>query len=259
VNASHSDKPKSDLQLRMLSAIVMVAITATAFWFGGWFLLILMGAVAIGLFWEWCKLSRAMFAEQLGVLLWCAFGLLYIGVACFFLVMPEVAFLNTGERPFGLVAAQITPLVAVIATDVGAYFAGRRFGGPKLAPRISPHKTWSGLVGGMLCAALVFCVATIIPHGVKVTIDEAFLSWILSWAGVGAVVAIIAQSGDLLESWMKRKAGVKDSSNLIPGHGGLLDRLDGMIAVLFIQGMLMLPAMIWMMTQPVETWLPAQS
>jgi len=108
----------------------------------------------------------------------------------------------------------------VWATDIGAYAAGRAIGGPKLLPRVSPKKTWAGLAGGVLSAALVGAYAA-------------------RWSGMGiaglsllsAGLAVVAQAGDLAESWVKRYFGVKDSSGIIPGHGGVLDRVDGLLAV----------------------------
>jgi phosphatidate cytidylyltransferase len=111
-------------------------------------------------------------------------------------------------------------LFLVWATDSGAYFAGRAIGGPKLAPRISPKKTWAGLAGGMLAAALV---GWAMQNGVMPG------AWRL--AAASAALAVVAQAGDLAESGLKRYFGVKDSSQLIPGHGGVLDRLDGLLAV----------------------------
>lgn len=112
-------------------------------------------------------------------------------------------------------------LVATIAaTDIGAYFAGRAIGGPKLAPRISPHKTWAGLIGGVVLAGVTGLIAA-----------QLTARPMLPMAIAGALVAPVAQLGDLSESWIKRRMGVKDSGTLIPGHGGLLDRLDGYLTV----------------------------
>jgi phosphatidate cytidylyltransferase len=108
----------------------------------------------------------------------------------------------------------------VWATDTFAYFAGRMFGGPKLAPVLSPKKTWSGLIGGMVGAAIVSSVYA--------------ATWFPSWialAVVAAALAVVAQIGDIFESALKRNYGVKDSGYLIPGHGGVLDRVDGLVAV----------------------------
>jgi phosphatidate cytidylyltransferase len=109
--------------------------------------------------------------------------------------------------------------VVTWATDIFAYFAGRGIGGPKLAPRISPNKTWAGLAGGVAGAALCgWLLATWFEM-------EPFFLW------AGGPLAIVAQAGDLYESWLKRRAGIKDSGSLLPGHGGVLDRLDGLLAV----------------------------
>ena len=105
------------------------------------------------------------------------------------------------------------------ATDILAYFAGRSIGGPKLAPRISPNKTWAGLAGGVAGAALLGWL----------TARNFEMEPIFHW--LGGPMALIAQAGDLYESWVKRRAGVKDSGTLLPGHGGVLDRLDGLLAV----------------------------
>lgn len=107
-------------------------------------------------------------------------------------------------------------LIAIIAaTDTGAYFTGKRFGKFKLAPTISPNKTWEGLSGGVLCAMLASAFLMPLP----------LTLW--SRLGLGMTLALLAQTGDILESWVKRRRGVKDSGTLIPGHGGLLDRVDG--------------------------------
>lgn len=113
-------------------------------------------------------------------------------------------------------------LAAVWATDIGAYAAGRTFGGPKLWRRVSPNKTWSGLLGGVIAAALVGIVTSWLMAG-----DRA-----LALALSGAAIAVISQGGDLAESAVKRRFGVKDAGNMIPGHGGLLDRVDGLLSAI---------------------------
>ncbi len=114
-------------------------------------------------------------------------------------------------------------VVAVVwATDIGAYFLGKFAGGVKLAPRISPGKTWSGLIGGM-------CWAAVASAAMGLAFEQGAT---FGLAAIGVVLAIVAQMGDLLESAAKRDAGVKDSGHLIPGHGGVLDRIDGLVAVL---------------------------
>jgi phosphatidate cytidylyltransferase len=145
---------------------------------------------------------------------WIAAGIAYIGLPCIALVWLR------GEDPAGR-ALVLWLLLAVWATDVGAYFAGRLIGGPRLAPRLSPNKTWAGLIGGALCAAAMALIVPLLePGGPSVT----------ALAVGGAVLAVVAQAGDLAESSVKRRFGAKDASHLIPGHGGLFDRVDGLLA-----------------------------
>ncbi len=142
-----------------------------------------------------------------------AFGALYIGV-------PLVALLWLRQDPvYGMVTV-FWLLAAVWATDTGALFAGRAVGGPKLAPTISPNKTWAGLFGGIASAMLVGLVAALWYGSSAV--------WPL--VAAGGSLAVISQAGDLLESRVKRYRNVKDSGDIIPGHGGLFDRVDGLLA-----------------------------
>lgn len=138
------------------------------------------------------------------------------GIAYVSLALVSMAWLRQLDAHGFLV---IWLFFAVWAMDVGGYFAGKGIGGPKLAPRLSPKKTWAGLIGGVLLSAVV-----------SIGLAELF-SWgkPLVFAGAGAAVAVVAQMGDLYESALKRKLGLKDSGNLIPGHGGILDRVDGLI------------------------------
>jgi phosphatidate cytidylyltransferase len=140
-------------------------------------------------------------------------GLGYIGTAAISLIFLR-------EQPNGLVLS-LWVLVIVCATDVGAYFAGRRIGGPKLAPALSPSKTWAGLIGGMIAAGVLGAV-----------IAAGRLPTAALW--LGAPLALAAQLGDLLESSLKRRAGLKDSGAILPGHGGVLDRIDGLLPVAII-------------------------
>lgn len=153
------------------------------------------------------RLTRAAGARRI------ALGVLYIGAT-----MAATLWLrDLPEIGLGLTCFLFA---SVWATDMGAYVAGRAIGGPKLAPLLSPNKTWAGLIGGMISAAIVgFLVAMAFDAGLR------FVA-----AAVASVLAVIAQSGDLFESAMKRRAGVKDSGTLIPGHGGVLDRIDGLMA-----------------------------
>jgi phosphatidate cytidylyltransferase len=151
-----------------------------------------------------------------------AWGVLYIGI-------PSFALLSLSWAWETLV---LWVFAVTWATDILAYFAGRAIGGPKLAPAISPNKTWAGLLGGMIGAGLF---GWLVANWFEM--EPIFL-----WAG--ALMGAIAQAGDLYESWVKRRAGVKDSGTMLPGHGGVLDRLDGLLAVA-IATTLMLMAGLW--------------
>ena len=241
---------------RIISAAVLAPLILLDIYVGGlWFdLLMVLAAALMG--WEWARMcgegrlgpggfvaiaaligvptAFALGASQhalvellLGALLvggvtaftrpkqvfWLVPGTLYIGLASLALLWLR----NVPEEGRDLV---FWLLAVVWATDIGAYFAGRGIGGPKLAPAISPNKTWAGLIGGMLAAGLIGVLAAGLLG------REAMLLVV-----GGMVLAVIAQGGDLLESWCKRRFGVKDSSHIIPGHGGILDRVDGLLAV----------------------------
>lgn len=224
VPGNPSKKPKGDLGVRTLSAIVMVVVAGAAYWLDGWPWMIFLGLVGIGLLWELWGLVRLLTTSAAARSGWMLFGMVYFGLALFMALLLSAPFF--GRTPILLVIG------AVIATDVGAYFAGRSIGGPKIAPKISPSKTWAGLGGGMVCAALFFVVVHHLLPGSGVGEQFAIL------AATGAIIAIVAQAGDFFESWMKRRAGVKDSGKLIPGHGGIFDRTDGLIAVLFATGLI---------------------
>jgi len=225
-------KKNADLKARTLSAIVMVAVAGTALWLGGivWSLFVL--AVSVGVLWEWNRLARAIAESAWARLLWLVAGVAYVGVA------GEMLLLLRADS----IQSVALPVLAVVLTDIGAYFAGRTFGGPKIAPKISPSKTWSGLLGGAFGAFAVLCYHSLAAYmcfhcSPEMMLQEKFAIAANSLVG-GALIAIIAQTGDFFESWMKRRAGVKDSGNLIPGHGGLFDRVDGLLAVLFVAGVL---------------------
>ena len=206
---------KSDLWTRIGSAIILFAIAGTALWFGGlaFGLLLLVGGALVVV--EWLALVRAMTLNGAvkGVLL--ALGPI--------LILGAMAGLWFVREHLGMTAA-LWVFGMVWATDIGAYFAGRAFGGARLAPRISPSKTWSGLIGGMIAALIAS--ATI---GDRAGIVGVPLT-------IGLAVGLLSQMGDLGQSWMKRRAGVKDSGKLIPGHGGLFDRVDGLLPVALVLG-----------------------
>ncbi len=240
---------KSDLGLRSAIGLALAAFAILLLWLGGaslWMLLTIGAVIALI---EWAGLVRAHRA-RLGIgivvllvgmsyalpMLWgtdrATLALLLIA-AMLMAMFPKAALMAVGvgyigtaaiailflrEQPLGFALALWT-LAIVWATDIGAYFAGRAIGGPKLAPVISPNKTWAGLAGGMAAAAIVGAAIAKFGH------LPALALWL------APALAVVAQLGDLLESGMKRHVGVKDSGKLLPGHGGLLDRIDGLLPV----------------------------
>lgn len=204
---------KSDLGVRTLSAIVMLAVAGAALWAGDPWLDLFIVLVALACVVELARLVSLATVPGFGRVAALLGGLVYVALATSSLV----------QLPVG---ALLGVILIVIATDTGAYFSGRTFGGPKIAPKISPSKTWAGLLGGMLAAGLVSAGTFVWNTGEFVLRPMLFIAF-----AIGAVLAVVAQSGDFLESWLKRKAGVKDSSNLIPGHGGVFDRVDGLLPV----------------------------
>lgn len=227
----------SDLPVRLGSAVVMLMLAGGALWLGGWFWTAFVVLIALGVLWEWNKLVGRFGQSGLGETLWFLAGAIYVGGAGVAMLAVrngrQVVPLDpqlTGYSPLEVLVGFILPIIAV---DVGAYFSGRAIGGPKIAPMISPSKTWAGLGGGAALASLVAVLAEMADFGPparlgydRVSIGFAVLS--------GVLIAVLAQAGDFFESWMKRRAGVKDSGHLIPGHGGLFDRLDGFVAVFFV-------------------------
>jgi phosphatidate cytidylyltransferase len=211
---------KSDLGVRTISGVFMISIAAAAFWFGGYAFVALVKFVRLALGFEKSGIRRVI---------WIFGGIFYVGLACFTLLFLNAPFYWAPH--FGILPV-VFLISGVIGTDIGAYFAGRTIGGPKIAPKISPSKTWSGLLGGMFGAGIAMI-------GVQYAwgINHTFLFSPMQTMMAGAVLASIAQAGDFFESWMKRRAGVKDSGRLIPGHGGLFDRADGLIAVSFCLGL----------------------
>jgi phosphatidate cytidylyltransferase len=236
-------KPRSDLGIRTVSGIAMMAVAIAAIWYGGFAFIALITFVGIGVMWEFSKLVLGFVNGTAMRILWLFGGLLYVGFACSVLIAFSSPF-------FGMMPA-VMIIIGVIGTDIGAYFAGRTFGGPKIAPTISPSKTWSGLIGGMIGAGALMNAANhmtfLWKHMSYMNNTYEGVAYAEHWtviAAVGAALAIVAQSGDFFESWMKRKAGVKDSGRLIPGHGGLFDRTDGLIAVAFVAGVCLLVPML---------------
>jgi phosphatidate cytidylyltransferase len=241
---------------RIVSALVLAPPVLAAVWFGPPWVALVDLLAAAGMGWEWGRLcGRGKFATVGAVVLLTGISSVLIlffdihlatvsvlvavagasaaavaagvtreaepawaGVGTLWLTLGAVSFLWLALGPGGRDTA-LWLLAVVWATDIGAYVVGRGLGGPRLAPRISPGKTWAGLIGGTACAAAVALVAARLTGASGALLVAA-----------SAVLAVVAQIGDLAESMAKRHFGVKDSSGLIPGHGGLLDRLDGLIA-----------------------------
>ena len=220
-------KPRSDLGIRTLSGVIMMSGAIAAIWWGGYAFIALVIVVGLGVYWEFSKLVVSFTKSNLSRLAWLLGGMVYVGLACFTLLLFSAPF-------FGKIVTVVL-IAGVVGTDVGAYFAGRAIGGPKIAPKISPSKTWSGLAGGMLGAGLLMIAAQ-----KTFNLDYTFVYSPTFTLVAGAALAAVAQAGDFFESWMKRRAGVKDSGRLIPGHGGLFDRTDGLIAVAFVLGLISL-------------------
>ncbi len=246
----------SDLTTRIASAIVMLIIAGFTLWQGGaafqYLLIISAGLMA----WEishmhdtrsWLSIVSGIFAAGFVYISFFPIGLSPIALTALkllpclilaglhiekarFTVFAGLLIFMAATTDLGAFRIEqgffltVWLLLCIVASDVGGYFAGKIFGGPKLWPRISPKKTWSGTLGGWALAAIVGLIFVILNAQPLLLIPASIL------------VSIAAQAGDLVESAVKRRAGVKDSSNLIPGHGGLLDRFDGVLGVCFLLG-----------------------
>jgi phosphatidate cytidylyltransferase len=193
-----------------------VLALATAWWGSSPFVVFWVVVAAI-VFWEWWRLVSHDGTRRP---VWIAAGAVYAAILA---IAP--IFLRF-DPDFGLAA--ILFLFAVVwGTDIAAYFAGRAFGGPKLWPAVSPNKTWSGALGGVvasICAGVAVAAYAVVPAGPA--------------AVLAAVLSVAAQGGDLFESHLKRHFGVKDSSHIIPGHGGVMDRIDGFVVAACVAGII---------------------
>jgi phosphatidate cytidylyltransferase len=196
----------NELFVRTATGLVLIALALLTAVLGGTLFAIFVAAIATAMFYEWTRLVRGW-----GVV-WYASGFVYA-------LVPALALLWIRERDAHGLDLLLWAFIVTWSTDIGAYFAGRRFGRRKLAPAISPGKTVEGLVGGVVAATLLggaWVIATGLGHALL---------------AIAPVLAVAAQAGDLFESSMKRRAGVKDSGSWLPGHGGVLDRLDGLVPV----------------------------
>lgn len=224
-----SDKLHNGLTLRILSALLLMPFVLGAVLEGG----LVFGAMLALAFLisvkEWFYISKRGFSVNNMI-----FGVCYILFSCLMFYYLREHFPDGAGLCLCL-------MLCIWASDSGAYFAGKAIGGPKMAPTISPNKTWAGLIGGALASAAGFVLYALYVGpwltgltNLDLSILEDFgLFWL---ALIGASITITGQAGDLLESYVKRRAGVKDSGSLIPGHGGLLDRIDSLLlaAPLFV-------------------------
>jgi len=196
----------NELVVRSLTGAVLIAAALIASFAGGNVFAYAVAAVATAMFYEWTRIVRGWGAA------WYASGFVYA-------LLPALALLWIRERDAHGLELLLWVFLVTWSTDIGAYFVGRAIGRRKLAPSISPGKTVEGLVGGMAVAAVVggaFALATGLGKPLLI---------------LAPLFALAAQAGDLFESGMKRRAGVKDSGTWLPGHGGVLDRLDGLVPV----------------------------
>lgn len=220
----------NNLLLRIVSAIVLAPVALIVAWLGGWLFALFWGIAAIVVLWEWVLLlagpdhrlrGGTAAAAAIFVLserrLWITGGILYAGVLLFAPLMLRYG----GDFGF---SAIIFVFAVVWTTDILGYCGGRAFGGPKLAPAVSPKKTWSGAVSGAVGA-------TAVGAGTAVWLGFGKFAVL---AAVAFLLSIATQGGDLMESAIKRRFGAKDASHLIPGHGGVMDRLDGFWAAALV-------------------------
>jgi phosphatidate cytidylyltransferase len=196
----------SELFVRSIAGVAMMLVALACAVLGGYYFAVLVAAAATAMFYEWSRIVRGWGPA------WNIGGFIYA-------LIPALALLWMRDRAEDGLALILWVFIVTWATDIGAFFVGRAFGRAKLAPSISPNKTTAGLYGGM-AGATVLAGAWAMLAG---------LHWAL--LVLAPLFALAAQGGDLFESWMKRRAGVKDSGAWLPGHGGLLDRLDGLVPV----------------------------
>lgn len=245
--------------MRVVAALVLAPLTIAIAWIGSWPWIVLVTAAAMLLYFEWLMIvgasrNRRIAAIGIAVLgsagifllvnrtdlsigvivagiifaailargqqIWVAGGLAYAAAALIASVLVRL------DASMGFVAL-VFVLLVVWVTDIGGYFAGRAIGGPKLWPRVSPKKTWAGAAGGLILSLVIAAAFAILGFG-------KMLPLLL----LGTLLSVVSQLGDLFESAVKRRFGVKDSSHIIPGHGGLLDRLDGFVAAIVIAALI---------------------
>lgn len=249
----------TELRMRWISALVMIPSALFLVWFGGWWLAAGCAIFAAVMVYEWRKMSGQPFSVLF--MAWAALSCLSLplnntvftagsigsgAIAAMFIGRGQQKERETSgfgfiyvlalaaslyvlrEGPWDGLKAALLFMSFVWASDAAAFFGGRSIGGPKLLPSESPNKTWAGSIAGVLATMACGAAASFLFGGS-----------LIAWLFAGAVVSVIAQMGDMLESATKRRFDVKDSSEIIPGHGGLLDRVDGLGAVCFVMSLLL--------------------
>jgi phosphatidate cytidylyltransferase len=250
-----------NLLLRIAAALVMAPLAVAAAYVGGWLWTSLVTVAAIGLYVEWLAVigarksrlvllgililfgvgwAEASYVPATYVAVFIALGIVaaavfadrrvWVVIGFGYAVAASVASILVRRDPFWGFAALMFVLLVVWVTDIGGYFAGRLLGGPKLWQRISPKKTWAGAIGGFMASLGVAAGFAAFDFGRTVAMPLKPVPLLL----LAAIFSIASQLGDLFESAIKRRFGVKDSSQIIPGHGGLMDRLDGFVAAIVL-------------------------
>jgi phosphatidate cytidylyltransferase len=204
------------LQKRILSAIVLATLTIWAIWSGGLPFLLFLSALGCIALYEWVNLSLKARHKLFFIVL----GVLYVGFS--FICLYKI-------RESYSVFMGVLFVLMVWSSDIGAYFTGKLIGGSKMSPQISPNKTWAGYAGALLSPAIVGILFTMLYTKYSLDMDVSKTLLFFGPGLTGIAIGVAGQSGDLLISWFKRHVGVKDSGYLIPGHGGLLDRIDAMM------------------------------
>ena len=249
-------KISKNLKIRLLSGMCILPIPIIAIWNGSWIFVTFVGLLGLLLMCEWDKLiglrSRKkinyvaptlvglsiwlIWSSNIWIALICLFGAIFVNFLTgtkdsrdkilslwgpIYIFLPCACVVWIREYSGEGLALMLWLFVVVCVTDTGAYFFGKIVGGPRLAPKISPGKTWAGLFRGIICGTFFGTLFGVF------WLDFPVIPSLWEWGGIAILVAGVAQIGDLGESWLKRKMDVKDSGTIIPGHGGLLDRLDG--------------------------------
>jgi len=207
----------NDFLVRMVSGLIMIGVALGAAYEGRDFFALLVAAASVVMFWEWRGLTKTWGIK------WAVGGFLYAAIPAVSLIWIRLV-----EPDNQFPKLLLWAFIVTWATDIGAYFVGKAIGRNRLAPSISPGKTIEGLIGGVVIAALL--------GGAWVWDQQLGRALFVA----APLFALAAQAGDLFESWIKRTAGVKDSSHILPGHGGVLDRLDGLVPVAVLTALLQL-------------------